>query len=228
MIELRHVSKSIGKHSLLTDINLTIPPGQVTYLIGENGSGKTTIMNLIMQLIPRGKGDILLDDQPITFDSFHRISYVPDQIVVLKHFTVRQALDQMADYYPLYNPVKASEMIEFFNLPINAPVRTLSKGNTAKLSILLGLSLETDYILMDEPFSGIDVFTREEISDVFTSRLLDGQGVLIASHDVHEMEMLADRAILLKEGRIIEEVIPDQLRAQTHQGLVEYMREVYR
>ena len=98
----------------------------------------------------------------------------------------------------------------------------------AKVNILLGLSLDSDFILMDEPFSGIDIFTREEILSVFTSKLLEGQGVLISSHDIPEIEYIVDKAILMRDGTIVEEIIPEQLRQERGISLVDKMREVYR
>ncbi len=228
MIELKHVSKKFGNKAILNDVSFTIQPGEVTLLVGENGSGKTTLLNLIMQLIPQGKGEILYNNQPITFNDYHKISYVPDQIIVLKHLTISEALQQMKDYYATFNEKRAYEILEFFNLNANDKINQLSKGNVAKVNILLGLSLDSDFILMDEPFSGIDIFTREEILSVFTSKLIEGQGVLISSHDIPEIEYIVDKAILMRDGMVIDEIIPEQLRQERGISLVDKMREVYR
>lgn len=228
MIELKHVSKKFGSKVILNDVSFTIQPGEVTLLVGENGSGKTTLLNLIMHLIPKGKGEILYNNHPITFDDYHKISYVPDQIIVLKNLTISEALQQMKDYYATFNEKRAYEILEFFNLNANDKINQLSKGNVAKVNILLGLSLDSDFILMDEPFSGIDIFTREEILSVFTSKLIEGQGVLISSHDIPEIEYIVDKAILMRDGTIVEEIIPEELRQERGISLVDKMREVYR
>lgn len=228
MIELKSVSKSYGKKVVLDQVDLQIPKGQVTFLVGENGSGKSTLMNLIMRLIPKGKGEILLDGQVMTEADYNRVAYVPDQIIVLKNQTIQQALDFMQDYYQTFNRSRALEMLEFFHLNAEDRIDELSKGNVAKVNLLLGLALDSEYILMDEPFAGIDLFTREEISQVFCSKLIEGQGVLISSHDVQEVEFMIDQAVFLQDGRIVDQLQLEDYREATGKGLIDRMREVYR
>ena len=76
----------------------------------------------------------------------------------------------------------------------------MSKGNTAKVNLLLGLALDVDYILMDEPFSGIDIFSREQIAEVFTSHLIENRGVIITTHEINDIEHLIDKAVLIGNG----------------------------
>ncbi|EPH12605.1 ATP-binding cassette domain-containing protein [Facklamia hominis] len=228
MIELKSVSKSYGKKVVLDQVDLQIPKGQVTFLVGENGSGKSTLMNLIMRLIPKGKGEILLDGQVMTEADYNRVAYVPDQIIVLKNQTIQQALDFMQDYYQAFNRSRALEMLEFFHLNAEDRIDELSKGNVAKVNLLLGLALDSEYILMDELFAGIDLFTREEISQVFCSKLIEGQGVLISSHDVQEVEFMIDQAVFLQDGRIVDQLQLEDYREATGKGLIDRMREVYR
>ncbi|MGX7168815.1 ATP-binding cassette domain-containing protein [Facklamia hominis] len=228
MIELKGISKSYGKKVVLDQVDLQIPKGQVTFLVGENGSGKSTLMNLIMRLIPKGKGEILLDGQVMTEADYNRVAYVPDQIIVLKNQTIQQALDFMQDYYQTFNRSRALEMLEFFHLNAEDRIDELSKGNVAKVNLLLGLALDSEYILMDEPFAGIDLFTREEISQVFCSKLIEGQGVLISSHDVQEVEFMIDQAVFLQDGRIVDQLQLEDYREATGKGLIDRMREVYR
>ncbi|EKB55353.1 ATP-binding cassette domain-containing protein [Facklamia hominis] len=228
MIELKGISKSYGKKVVLDQVDLQIPKGQVTFLVGENGSGKSTLMNLIMRLIPKGKGEILLDGQSMTEADYNRVAYVPDQIIVLKNQTIQQALDFMQDYYETFNRSRALEMLDFFHLNAEDRIDELSKGNVAKVNLLLGLALDSEYILMDEPFAGIDLFTREEISQVFCSKLIEGQGVLISSHDVQEVEFMIDQAVFLQDGRIVDQLQLEDYREATGKGLIDRMREVYR
>ena len=228
MIELKGISKSYGKKVVLDQVDLQIPKGQVTFLVGENGSGKSTLMNLIMRLIPKGKGEILLDGQVMTEADYNRVAYVPDQIIVLKNQTIQQALDFMQDYYQAFNRSRALEMLEFFHLNAEDRIDELSKGNVAKVNLLLGLALDSEYILMDEPLAGIDLFTREEISQVFCSKLIEGQGVLISSHDVQEVEFMIDQAVFLQDGRIVDQLQLEDYREATGKGLIDRMREVYR
>lgn len=93
---------------------------------------------------------------------------------------------------------------------------------------MLGLGQDADYILMDEPFSGIDLFSRETIVDVFTSELIEGRGVLLTTHEIGEMEQLIDKAILLQNGKINREFYCEEMRSEQGKSVIDVMREVYR
>lgn len=227
MIEIKNVCHKYGKKKVLDQVSFEIEPGQITCLIGLNGSGKTTLMNLTMNLIPLQAGDILLDNEPLNPNDFNRIAYIPDQIIVLQTMTIQEALDYMDRYYSVFNHVKASELIEFFKLNRQDKISNLSKGNVAKVNLLLGLSLDTDYLLMDEPFSGIDAIAREQIVQVFNSKLIENRGVLLSTHEINDIEHLIDKAVLLSEGKVIKIFNPDQVRAEEGKSIIDVMREVY-
>ena len=222
MLTVQNLSKKFGKKQVLDDISFNAKKGEVTALIGVNGIGKTTIMNSIAGLLPYDKGQIVIDDMPVRKVFAEKVSSIisPNQ-------TVDEAIDFMRTFYPNWNRAKEKHLLKFFRLNLKDEVRSLSKGNVAKLNLLLGMGLDTDYILMDEPFSGIDVFTREEIARVFTSDLLDGRGVLITTHEINDIEYIVDKALLLDGGKIVKEFYPEQVREEEGKSIVDVMREVY-
>nr|WP_279099152.1 ABC transporter ATP-binding protein [Aerococcus urinaeequi] len=228
MIEIEKVNKFYGAKKILEDVSFSIKPGEITALIGENGSGKTSLMNGLMKLTPVASGQFLIDGKPIDFNDFNRISYIPDTIIVVKEMTIQEALDYMATYYDTYDPVLAKDLVTFFNLNPGEKISHLSKGNTAKVNLLLGLTLNSDYLIMDEPFSGVDIFTREEIANVFTSKLMAGRGVLISTHEINEIETLVDRVVMLKDRRIIQDFYTEDLRLEEGKSITDKMWEVYR
>ncbi|KAF3304408.1 ATP-binding cassette domain-containing protein [Carnobacterium sp. PL17GRE32] len=228
MIEIEKVNKFYGAKKILEDVSFSIKPGEITALIGENGSGKTSLMNGLMKLTPVASGQFLIDGKPIDFNDFNRISYIPDTIIVVKEMTIQEALDYMATYYGTYDPVLAKDLVTFFNLNPGEKISHLSKGNTAKVNLLLGLTLNSDYLIMDEPFSGVDIFTREEIANVFTSKLMAGRGVLISTHEINEIETLVDRVVMLKDRRIIQDFYTEDLRLEEGKSITDKMWEVYR
>ncbi|MFV8252424.1 ATP-binding cassette domain-containing protein [Aerococcus urinaeequi] len=228
MIEIEKVNKFYGAKKILEDVSFSIKPGEITALIGENGSGKTSLMNGLMKLTPVASGQFLIDGKPIDFNDFNRISYIPDTIIVVKEMTIQEALDYMATYYSTYDPVLAKDLVTFFNLNPGEKISHLSKGNTAKVNLLLGLTLNSDYLIMDEPFSGVDIFTREEIANVFTSKLMAGRGVLISTHEINEIETLVDRVVMLKDRRIIQDFYTEDLRLEEGKSITDKMWEVYR
>lgn len=228
MIEIEKVNKFYGAKKILEDVSFSIKPGEITALIGENGSGKTSLMNGLMKLTPVASGQFLIDGKPIDFNDFNRISYIPDTIIVVKEMTIQEALDYMATYYNTCDPVLAKDLVTFFNLNPDEKISHLSKGNTAKVNLLLGLTLNSDYLIMDEPFSGVDIFTREEIANVFTSKLMAGRGVLISTHEINEIETLVDRVVMLKDRRIIQDFYTEDLRLEEGKSITDKMWEVYR
>jgi len=228
MIEVKNVNKKYGRKQVLKDISFTAEKGEITCLIGINGVGKTTIMKAIMALTPINSGEILMDGEKITKESFEKITFIPDTITMLPQMKINKAFAFMADFYKSWNPQRAEELLQFFKLDPNERIANLSKGNTAKVNMLLGLSLDVDYLLMDEPFSGIDIFSREQIAEVFTSHLIEERGVIITTHEISDIEHLIDKAVLMDDGAILREFSVEEVRENEGKSVVDVMREVYR
>jgi ABC-2 type transport system ATP-binding protein len=226
MIEVQQVQKKYGRKPVLRDITFTAEKGEITCLIGINGVGKTTIMKAIMGLTPY-KGQILIDGKSISKASYNHITFVPDRLTMPGHMTIASALDFMSDFYTAWNTQRAEELLQFFRLHKTDRLGDLSKGNAAKLNMLLGLALDVDYILMDEPFSGIDMFSREQITEVFTSHLVENRGVLLTTHEIQDIEHLIDKAVFIDDGRVIKEIRVEETREIEGKSVVDVMREVY-
>lgn len=228
MIEVKNVNKKYGRKQVLKDISFTAEKGEITCLIGINGVGKTTIMKAIMALTPINSGEILMDGEKITKESFEKITFIPDTITMLPQMKINEAFAFMGDFYKSWNPQRAEELLQFFKLDPNERIANLSKGNTAKVNMLLGLSLDVDYLLMDEPFSGIDIFSREQIAEVFTSHLIEERGVIITTHEISDIEHLIDKAVLMDDGAVLREFSVEEVRENEGKSVVDVMREVYR
>lgn len=228
MIEVKNIKKKYGRKTVLKDVSFTANKGEITCLIGINGVGKTTIMKAIMALTPINSGEILIDGEKISKHSFEKITFIPDAITMLPQMKISDAFNFMADFYKSWNPERAQQLLEFFNLDESERISNLSKGNTAKVNMLLGLALDVDYLLMDEPFSGIDIFSREQIAEVFTSHLIEDRGVIITTHEIHDIEHLIDRAVLIDNGEVLREFNVEEVRENEGKSVVDVMREVYR
>lgn len=226
MIEVKHIEKSFGRKRVLKDVSFTAEKGQITCLIGINGVGKTTVLNSIMNLTPINRGQILIDGEQMSEQMYEKVTFIPDAITMLPHMRISEAFAFMADFYESWNEARANEMLEFFRLDKEERIRNLSKGNTAKVNLLLGLALDVDYILMDEPFSGIDIFSREQIADVFTSHLVEDRGVIITTHEIGDIEHLIDEVVLLDEGVVLKQFNAEEVRETEGKSVVDVMREV--
>lgn len=143
---------------------------------------------------------------------------------MLPQMKICEAFTFMADFYKSWNPQRAEELLQFFKLDPTERIANLSKGNTAKVNMLLGLSLDVDYLLMDEPFSGIDIFSREQIAEVFTSHLIEERGVIITTHEITDIEHLIDKAVLIDDGAVLREFSVEEVRENEGKSVVDVMR----
>jgi ABC-2 type transport system ATP-binding protein len=227
MIEVSRISKKYGRKKVLDEVSFTAEKGQITCLIGINGVGKSTVMKAIMGLTPVGSGEILIDGQLMGKRLYEKVAFIPDTQTMPSYMKIGEAMRFMKDFYVNWNEQRARELLTFFNLNEQDRIGDLSKGNSAKANLLVGLSLDVDYVLMDEPFSGIDIFSREQISNVFTSHLMEDRGVIITTHEIHDIEHLIDKVVLLDQGRVMKEFNAEEVRMQEGKSVVDVMREVY-
>jgi len=228
VIEVKNITKKFGRKKVLQGISFTANKGEITCLIGMNGVGKSTILNGIMNLTPMNSGEILIDGKKLTKETYEKIAFIPDAIIMLPQMKIGQAMQFMKDYYQSWNDKRAEELLTFFKLKKEDRISSLSKGNIAKANLLLGLSLDVDYLLMDEPFSGIDIFSREQIADVFTSHLVEDRGVIITTHEINDIEHLIDKVVLIDDGIVFKEFATEEMREVQGKSVVDVMREVYR
>ncbi|SFQ28206.1 ABC-2 type transport system ATP-binding protein [Desemzia incerta] len=227
MIEVRQLEKKYKRKKVLNGISFTANKGEITCLIGTNGSGKTTILKAIMNLTPLEKGEIFIDGKALDRETYETIAFIPDAITMMPSMTIQGAMEFMAEFYISWNQERATELLNFFKLSSRDKISQLSKGNTMKVNMVLGLALDVDYLLMDEPFSGIDIFSREQIASVFTSNLVENRGVLITTHEISDIEHLIDKAVLIENGKVVTEFNAEEMREESGKSVVDVMREVY-
>ena len=178
-------------------------------------------------MLPAEKGSVRLGQEPISGPNYSKIAYIVDTITVPRFMTIEEAMTFMRTFYQKWNQEKADELLSFFELQTNDKIKELSKGNQSKVSILLGIAQDADFYLMDEPLSGIDMFAREQILEVFTSQFVSGKGVLLATHNMEEIETLVDRVIMLNQGIITHDFYAEELRETEGKSIIDMMREVY-
>src|SRR5690625_3152431 len=147
-------------------------------------------------------------------------------ITMLPRMKINDAFAFIADFYQSWNEKRANEMLEFFQLDREERIANLSKGNKMKVNLLLGLALDVDFVLMDEPFSGIDVFSREQITNVFSTHLIADRGVIITTHEISDIEHLIDQAVILDNGVILKAFYPETVREAEGKSIIDVMKEV--
>jgi len=205
-------------------VSFTAQKGEITCLIGLNGTGKSTILKGIMGLTPFDQGTVLVDGKPI---DLNRVAFVPDHSTFPIHFTIEQCEAFMRDFYPKFDPKLFARLVDEFKLFPEDKLNELSKGTLAKVNLALGIAQDPDYLLLDEPFSGIDVFSKEQIVELFSSDIMEDRGVLITTHEIEDIEYLVDKAVMLNRGRIVREFDVEDVRFIHGKSIVDVMREEY-
>ncbi|CAI6031741.1 ATP-binding cassette domain-containing protein [Cohnella sp. JJ-181] len=228
MIHIQDAHKRYRGRKVLDGVTFKAEKGQITCLVGMNGAGKSTLLKAIMGLVPLSRGTIKVDGVQTKRELYEKVSFIPDHAAMPGGYRLEEGLQFMDDYYASWNPTRADELMAFFQLNARDRVGNLSKGTAAKFGLVLGLAADTEFVLMDEPFSGIDVFSREMIGEVFSSRLVEERGVLVTTHEIGEIEYLLDRAVLLKDGKVARDIDCEQVRDEDGKSVLDVMREVYR
>lgn len=222
-LRTEHLVKKYGKRTVVDDVSIELTQGEIVGLLGPNGAGKTTTFYMTTGLVAANHGRIFLNDQEITsFPMYRRakmgIGYLPQEASVFRKMTVEDNLRsvlELTDFSKEYQAEKLEQLIKEFNL---AHVRhnlgdRLSGGERRRTEIARCLAIEPKFVMLDEPFAGVDPIAVQEIQDVVW-RLKDKNiGILITDHNVDETLMITDRAYLLFEGKILFHGTPEELAA---------------
>ena len=228
MIEVKNAKKRYKKVQALDDISFEIHEGKITCILGINGVGKSTILKAICGLIKLDSGEILIDGEKISHKTYEKLAFVPDVDNYFVQFTIKQSFEFMKEFYKNWDDKKAYEMLELFNLNDNSKISNLSKGNVARVKIILGFAQNAKYTILDEPFSGIDIFKREDFLGVMAKYITDEQSIIITTHEIAEIEMIADDVILIDEGKLSLVFNAEKTREEEGKSIIDKMREVYK
>jgi len=223
MLKLQAVelNKSYRGRKVVDDVELEIGQGEVVGLLGPNGAGKTTTFYILVGLARPDSGSVLLNgeeitDLPMYLRARSGISYLPQEPSVFRQLTCEQNLLAVLETLPL-SPEQQRDRLEELLVQMGLEtVRTskaymLSGGERRRLEIARSLTLEPSFILLDEPFSGIDPLTVKDLQEIIRGLAQSGIGVLITDHNVRETLTVTDRAYILKSGKIFRKGRPEDL-----------------
>ncbi len=225
MIRLEQVNKSYRTKKALEDVTLSLPQGEIIGLFGENGAGKTTLMKCILGFLPY-EGSITLDGDPIRTGNIARISFATCEHSFFPNLTPEAHREFYAAHFPKFSEKRYRGLMEFFELPSHKPIKSFSTGQKNQFEVIMALCQGADYILMDEPFAGNDVFNREDFYKVLLGILEPNETVLLSTHLIEEVSDFIGRAILLRKGKIVGDVYLTDLEEQG-QTLMGYIKQTY-
>lgn len=225
MIKINNLDKVYVCRKALAGINLEIPRGEIVGLFGENGAGKTTLMKCILGFI-NYIGEITLDGEPITTKNIHKISFATSEHSFFPNLTATAHMEFYKEHFPAFSEKRFSGLMEFFGLPKHTQIKRFSTGQKNQFEVILSLCQGADYILMDEPFAGNDVFNREDFYKVLLGILEPHETVLLSTHLIEEVSDFISRAVLIRKGKIVGDITTDELEEQG-KTLMSYIKETY-
>ena len=225
MLEIKNLTKTYGRKTALQDVNITLPRGEIIGLFGENGAGKTTLMKSILGF-HNYLGEITLDGAPINTKNIAKISFATSEHSFFPNLTPAAHKDFYKEHFPTFSDKRFKGLMEFFELPMHKALRHFSMGQKNQFEVILALCQGADYILMDEPFAGNDVFNREDFYKVLLGILEPHETVILSTHLIEEVSDFIGRAILIRKGSVVGDVTTAALEEEG-KTLMTYIKETY-
>ncbi len=227
VLESREVTMRFGSTVALDRVTLKLETGHIYALLGPNGSGKTTWMKLATGLLHPTEGGMFWGGEPVGLDSRRSVAYMSTEPYFYNWMTVKSAGKYYADFFEDFDPEEYARLLERMELTQDLKVKNLSSGMTAKLKVAVTMARRAKVYLLDEPFNGIDLLARDQIARTIVEKAGPGTILAMSSHLVEEMETIADRAVFIKKGRLIEDCDLEEMRLRTGLSMADRYRQVY-
>lgn len=225
MINVKKLIKEFEKKTVVDIDDLTIERGTIYGLLGSNGAGKTTLLKMLSGIIKPTKGTICFEDRAIFENKSmkERVIFIPDQPFFFQHYSIRQLADFYREQYPNFNEERYLEGERIFKLDTKKKVHTFSKGMQRQVSFWLALSAMPDYLILDEPFDGLDAVVRKKIKNLIVRDVADrDMTVIISSHNLREVEDLCDYIGIIHQGKYVINRDIDDLKTDVHKVQIAY------
>lgn len=228
MIEIRHVTKNYLMYPAVKSVEVTFQLGKIIGVIGENGSGKTTLLKLLAGLLRPSSGSIMIDNQQVGRGISKKLAYLTDMDYYYPYFTVIELVHYYKSQFADFDQDKALEIVSFMKLDHNQKIKHLSKGNKNRLKIAVTLGRRAPYIVLDEPFTGLDPMVRKAIMNSIIKFVdLEKQTVIMATHEVNEVEPILDEVLLMSKGKVIAHKSVDHIREEYGMDVLQWMESQY-
>ena len=228
LLECKNLCKSYDEKQVLKDVNLKIPKGKIIGLLGKNGTGKTTLIKLINDLLTPTSGEILINGKKPGVESKKIISYLPEKTYIDREMKVKDAIKYFEEFYDDFDSEKAKKLLKDLDLDINSKISKMSKGMQEKLQLILVMSRNAQLYILDEPLGGVDPATRDYILDTILSNFSEGASVIISTHLIADIERILDEVIFIDKGQIIVTSSADELRNKENASIDEIFRRYFK
>lgn len=222
VIEIAGLTKSFGAFRALNGLDLVVERGQVHGFLGPNGAGKSTTIRVLLGLLRADAGTVRLlggDPWRDVVELHRRLAYVPGDVSLWPGMTGGEAIDLLGALRGGLNETRRAELLERFELDPTKRGRQYSKGNRQKVAVVAALASDAELLILDEPTSGFDPLMEKVFQEVLSEATERGATVLLSSHILAEVEILADRVSIIRDGRVVREGTFAELRGHTRTAI---------
>ena len=227
MLDCVNIEKRYGGKFAVNGVSVRIEDAHIYGLLGPNGSGKSTWMKMAAGLIVPDDGQMTLDGVKIGAETKRHIAYMPTEGYFYSYMKIKDVGRYYQDFFDDFDAQQFEKLIADMDLEMNMKVRNLSSGMMAKLKIAVTMARKAKIYLLDEPLNGIDLLARDEIMKSILEAVDPDVTLVVSSHLVDELERVADAALFMKEGHLVEQCMVEELRISQHKSVVDLYREIY-
>lgn len=229
ILECFGLTKSYNNmYHALDNLNLTLERGQIIGLLGPNGSGKTTFIKLINDVLIPTKGEILINGMAPGVETKKIISYLPERTYLDEMMKVNEIIAYFSDFYDNFSSERAYQMLSDLQIDTNVRLRTLSKGTKEKVQLILVMSRDADLYILDEPIGGVDPAARDYILNTILNNYNENAALLISTHLIQDIENILDRVLFIKQGQLVLNAAVDEIRTEQGKSVDALFREVFK
>ncbi|MBC5743065.1 ABC transporter ATP-binding protein [Lachnospiraceae bacterium MD308] len=229
ILECYGLTKSYNKmYTALNNLNLTLDRGQIIGLLGPNGSGKTTFIKLLNDVLVPTQGEIRINGMAPGVETKKIVSYLPERTYLDETMKVKETIQYFSDFYDNFSDERAYQMLDDLQIDTNARLKTLSKGTKEKVQLILVMSRDADLYVLDEPIGGVDPAARDYILSTILNNYNEKAAILISTHLIQDIENILDRVLFIKQGQLVLNATVDEIRTEQGKSVDALFREVFR
>lgn len=228
LVEFKNLSKNYGTKQALVDVNITFEKGKIYGLLGPNGSGKTTMIKIINDLLQPSGGEILVNGKEPGIESKKIISYLPERTYLNMNMKVSELIQFFKDFYDDFDEEKATKLLEKLKINKTDKLKNMSKGTKEKVQLIMVMSRKAELYILDEPIGGVDPASRDYILDTILTNFNEGASIIICTHLIADIEKILDQVIFINQGKIVLNEDADTIRNKRQTTIDKLFREEFK